>query len=578
MACTHDRQQGMLRLDLDGEQLWREAEALRLRPKSFAVLRYLVTHAGRVVCKEELMRAIWPDTAISDGVLAVCMNELRQALGDAVRAPEYVETVPRRGYRWIGPLLTVDRPPNLCGPRPAGPTHRPLPVVGREADYAHLHAWLEQARRGTRQVGFITGEAGIGKTTLVDTFLAQVASEPGLWLARGQCIDHYGAGEPYLPVLHALGQLCREPGSERLVSELAQHAPSWLLQMPGLLSTAALEAVQRRALGTTRESMLRNLAEAMEALTAERLLVLVLEDLHWSDTATLDLVAYLARRREPARFLLLCTYRSGNVIAPEHPLGALTLDLQLHGQCAALPLEKLTAAHVTEYLAGRFGAGATPTELAPALHRRTDGHPLFLVTVVRALVQQGVLQEVGGRWELTQELTAVEEGVPESLRQLIVHQFTRLNPADQRVVEAASVAGMTCTAAAVAAGVAAESEAVEVRCEDLAQRCQFLRAQGVEEWPDGTVTGRYGFRHTLYQQVIYEQIPVVRRLQLHQRLGARLEAGATPPGPCSIGIWQRRMPCIVMPTRRPKGCSPPSPEERAKAHAVSPIPCLVMEP
>src|SRR2546430_9651764 len=153
MECTRDRQQGTLRLDLESEQLWREAEALRLRPKSFAVLRYLVQHAGRVVRKEELVRAIWPDTAISDGVLAVCMNELRQALGDAVRAPEYVETVPRRGYRWIGPLLTVDRPPNLCGPRPAGPTHRPLPVVGREADYAHLHAWLEQARRGTRQVG-----------------------------------------------------------------------------------------------------------------------------------------------------------------------------------------------------------------------------------------------------------------------------------------------------------------------------------------------------------------------------------------------------------------------------------------
>src|SRR2546422_4049459 len=165
MECTHDRQQGMLRLALDGEQLWREAEALRLRPKSFAVLRYLVQHAGRVVRKEELVRAIWPDTAISDGVLAVCMNELRQALGDAVRAPEYVETVPRRGYRWIGPLLTVDRPPNLCCTRPAGPAHGPLSVVGREAEYTHLHARVEQARRGTRQGGFITGRGGGGEKT-----------------------------------------------------------------------------------------------------------------------------------------------------------------------------------------------------------------------------------------------------------------------------------------------------------------------------------------------------------------------------------------------------------------------------
>jgi predicted ATPase len=398
--------------------------------------------------------------------------------------------------------------------------------VGREAECTHLHAWLEQAQRGIRQVGFITGEVGISKTTVVDAFLAQVASEPGLWLARGQCIDHYGAGEPYLPVLQALGQLCRGPGGEGLVAELTQHAPCWLMQMPGLLSATALEAVQRRTLGATRERMLRNLAEMVEALTVERLLVLVLEDLHWSDTATLDLVAYLARRREPARFLLLGTYRPGDVIVREHPLRALTLDLQLHGQCVALPLERLTTAHVTEYLAGRFGAGADLHALASALHRRTDGHPLFLVTVVDALVRQGALQEVRGRWELAQELSAlVEEGVPESLRQLIALQLTALSPVDQRVVEAASVAGMTCTVAAVAAGVVAADEAIEARCADLARQEQFLQAQGVQEWPDGTVTGQYGFRHILYQQVIYEQLPVARCQQLHQRLGARLEAG-----------------------------------------------------
>src|SRR5712691_8803560 len=113
MECTHNRQPGTLRLDLESEQLWREEEALRLRPKSFAVLRYLVKHAGRMVRKEELMRAIWPDTAISDGVLAVCINELRQALGDAAQAPQYIKTVPRLGYRWIGLLPTANRPPDL---------------------------------------------------------------------------------------------------------------------------------------------------------------------------------------------------------------------------------------------------------------------------------------------------------------------------------------------------------------------------------------------------------------------------------------------------------------------------------
>ena len=172
----------------------------------------------------------------------------------------------------------------------------PLPLlVGREADVTQLHAWLAQARRGVRQVGFVTGEAGIGKTTVVDAFVAQLAGAPDLWLARGQCIEPYGVGEAYLPVLDALGQLYG-PDGERLVAWLARHAPTWLVQMPSLLSAAALEAVQRRLQGATRERMLRELAEALEALTVERPLVLVLEDLHWSD-ATMDLVGALARRR-----------------------------------------------------------------------------------------------------------------------------------------------------------------------------------------------------------------------------------------------------------------------------------------
>src|SRR5205807_2108330 len=149
----------------------------------------------RVVRKEELLQALWPDTTVSDQGLKVCMSELRKALGDVAQAPQYIETVPRRGYRWIGPLLPEDQAPHAAAPGLPSAARRPLLAVGREAECAQLHAWLTQARRGTRHVGFLTGAAGIGKTTVVDAFLAQVASEPHLWLARGQCVDHYGAGE-----------------------------------------------------------------------------------------------------------------------------------------------------------------------------------------------------------------------------------------------------------------------------------------------------------------------------------------------------------------------------------------------
>jgi predicted ATPase/DNA-binding winged helix-turn-helix (wHTH) protein len=523
MAQVDDSEAAAVWLDLAHEQLWRGGQTLHLRPKSFALLRYLVAHAGRVVSKDELVQAVWPETAVSDGVLTVSITEIRQVLGDTAQAPQYLETVPRRGYRWLGTLPTV-APPAAAPSSPLSLAPPPL-LVGREADVAQLHDWLAQARRGVRQVGFVTGEAGLGKTTVVDAFVAQVAGAPALWLARGQCVEYYGAGEAYRPVLEALGQLCRGVDSARLVAWLAQHAPTWLVQMPALLSAAALEAVQRRVQGATRESMLRELAEALEALTVEQPLVLVLEDLHWSDAATMDLVGALARRRVPARLLLLGTYRPVEVIVREHPLHTLKLDLTLHRQCAELPLQLLSAVDVAQYLAARFGEGAYPAELVHVLHQRTDGHPLFLVTMVDALVQQGLLREVDGRWAVTGDLTAVAGVIPESLRVLLVQQYDMLSPAAQRVLEAASVAGLVSPVAVLAAGVETTDEAVETECAVLAQRGQWLQAHGVEEWPDGTVTARYGFRHTLYQQVLYDRVPVARRLRLHRQIGARLETG-----------------------------------------------------
>jgi hypothetical protein len=213
------------------------------------------------------------------------------------------------------------------------------------------------------------------------------------------------------------------------------------------------------------------------------------------------------------------------VIVREHPLQALKLDLMLHRQCVELPLELLSAADVAQYLEERFGEWACPAALAQALHRRTDGHPLFLVTVVDALVQQGLVHEVHGRWVVTGDLTAVESVIRESLRQLIAQQCDTLSPAAQRVLEAASVAGMASPVAAIVAAVETTDEAVETECAGLAQRGQLLQAHGVEEWPDGTVTARYDFRHTLYQQALYERVPVARRLRLHRQIGARLEAG-----------------------------------------------------
>jgi predicted ATPase/DNA-binding winged helix-turn-helix (wHTH) protein len=525
------------RIDPTTASLWRDNQLITLPPKPFAVLAYLVSQAGEVVSKETLLGAVWPETVVSEGVLKTCMSQIRQALGETARAPQYIATVHRRGYRFIAPVTRVESLPGVSddrspwspsaagsvpGPPPLSPTTQMM--VAREVELARLHACFALAPAGKRQLVLVTGEAGIGKTTLVDTFISQLSSRAHVWVGYGQCIEHYGAGEAYLPLLEALGQLGRSSDGPRLVHLLRQQAPSWLLQLPALVSPAEVESLQRQTRGTMRERMLRELAEAVESLTVSSPLVLVLEDLHWSDLSTLAWLTYMARRRAAAQFFVLGTYRPVEAIVRSHPIHAVTQELQARGQCVELILAPLTEADVATYLTQRFGSRSVPAALAPLLYQRTNGNPLFLVTVVDELVRQGVLRQSKTGWQFEAGLETVEVRTPESLRLLIEQQLEQLEPALQQLLEAASVVGLESSAAAIAAAMERTVEEVEEQCALLARRHLFLESRGTSEWPDGTVAGRYRFRHALYQDVLYERVPSGRRARMHRYIGNRLEA------------------------------------------------------
>jgi tetratricopeptide (TPR) repeat protein len=400
-------------------------------------------------------------------------------------------------------------------------------LVGRQGDLAQLHTWFATAQRGGRQVGFITGEAGIGKTALVDTFLAQVAAAGSAGVGRGQCIEHYGAGDAYLPLLDALGRLCRAPGGGHLVALLRHYAPTWLAQLPALCSPDDRAALQHTVPGMTRARMLRELVDVLEMLATEHPLVLVLEDLHWSDVSTVEVLALLARRREAARLLVLGTYRPVEVMVHEHPLKTVKQELVAHGHAAELPLGGLGLDAIATYLARRGDlAAAGQEDVAALVYRRTEGHPLFMVQLVDYLVQReplaaGPPESVGG----ADRRGALDLAVPQGLRDLLEAQLDRLEATAQRVVEVGSVAGAEFVVASVAAGVQLAPEAVEAVCEGLARQGQFLEDRGLVEWPDGTVSGRYGFRHALYQAVVYQRLGAGRRTRLHRLLGTRDEAG-----------------------------------------------------
>src|SRR5262249_7575420 len=189
------------RLDRTNEQLWRDDAPIPIRRKNLALLSYLAERRGQLVTKEELLEALWPGTYVTDVVLKVCINELRQGLGDDPRTPRFIETGHRRGYRFVAPIEGIRA---AALPRAGERSELESIMVGREAELDQLARTFEHAVGGRRQAVFVAGEAGIGKTTLVRAFLAHAAAHAGadgVWIARGQCVAQYGAGEPFLPVL-----------------------------------------------------------------------------------------------------------------------------------------------------------------------------------------------------------------------------------------------------------------------------------------------------------------------------------------------------------------------------------------
>jgi predicted ATPase/DNA-binding winged helix-turn-helix (wHTH) protein len=529
-------------LDLQRYALRYAGKLVKLEPQVFNVLVYLIQHRDRVVTKEEILEQLWPGRFVSEATLTSRVMAARRAVGDRGREQRLIQTVHGRGYRFIAAV--EEHTTDSSMPEAAGPQNSevhlalmPVPlrtqssalgtvaVVGRQAELAQLHRWLQQTLRGIRQVVFVTGEAGLGKTTVVEAFLEELAAYGTLWIARGQCLEHYGTGEAYLPVLEAWGRLFKEPEGQTLVELMARQAPTWMMQMPWLINGAEFEILQRRVLGATRERMLREMAEAIEVLAAQKPLILVLEDLHWSDPSTLDLIGSLARRQEPARLLLLGTYRPAEAMQQNHPLQAIKHELQLHRQCWELSLTYLTEAAVEEYLTTHLPGALLPAGLARLVHQRTSGNPLFMVNVVDYWLAQGVLIERDGQWTLREGPQEAGLGIPDNLRQLIDKQIDQLTPEERRVLEAGSVAGIEFSAAAAAAGLTAEVVHIEEYCEGLARRGQLLQPRGEQTWPDGTVAGSYGFVHALYQEVIYTRLPAARRIQLHRRIGARTELG-----------------------------------------------------
>jgi serine/threonine protein kinase/tetratricopeptide (TPR) repeat protein len=410
------------------------------------------------------------------------------------------------------------RVPLLRSAEPAPP-----PLVGREPEMRRLGELVTQTVDGSGKFVLLSGEPGIGKSALARSFLhAAQRQHPDLLVGRGACVEQYGTGEAYLPFLQALPELLAGAGRERVVVLLRRHAPTWCLQFPSLFSGNSLDQLQREAIGATKERMLRELGDAMAELAAAFPVVLLLEDLHWADTSSVDLIRHLGQRIKTQRLLVIGTARYEERERAYQLLKNCKRELLAQSACEEIALEGLDKDHIARYLNDQFSPNTFPPELAEMIHRKTEGHPLFATGVLQLLAERGDIQKQDGVWSLARSPGAVDLAVPESVRSMIGKKLEVLEDEDRRTLQYASIQGEEFLSTVLAASLEVDELSLEERLDRLERIHRLLQTQAEEELPDGSLATRYRFAHALFQNYLYADLLTKRRTLLHRQAGEAL--------------------------------------------------------
>lgn len=505
-------------LDPDNLVLERLGQPIALRRSCFDLLVFLVNNRHRVVRKDEIN--------LSDQALKTSIKDIRSAFASGGTGQEYIKTRHRIGYQFVEPVREQmpAEPANAADSPMRAPFQTPPAqmIVGRDDELEALARFHARSLGGNRTIVFVPGEPGIGKTACIDTFLEHVASIEDTLVLRGQCVETHGAEEAFMPWMGAIEQLGRLSTQELGIKLIDKQAPSWLAHMPWLKHDEVFTGQHPMVQRGNRVRMMRELAVALETASAKRPIVLALEDLHWSDPSTLDALSFFARRRFPARVLILCTYRSSTYGPGTPRISSLHQELALDEACTTLDIPLLSRASVTEHVTQQYPG--LPSRFCNELHRTTDGNPLFLVCLLSHLASRGFIhREAQGCTLRLPAGTTLEDVSPDSVHDVVTGLFERLEPLEQALIEVASVTGVEFSSRLVAASLEVDFELGEETCESLARRRQFIQAKGRHEWPDGSVVHFYEFTHSLIRNVVLRRVTATRRQKLHARIADQLE-------------------------------------------------------
>ncbi len=406
------------------------------------------------------------------------------------------------------------------------------PFVGRKDELAWLEQRLAAAMAGEGSVAFVTGERGVGKSTLVGEFLRRVRSGTvPVSIAAGRCVETQGPGEAFLPFLDALGRLLTRRGRERTTELLRTYAPTICVQFRAGLLPDPDGSLHRQAVGATRERLVRETGDFMEAASRDYPVVLCLEDLQWADAATVDMLHHVGCRIARQRMLVLGAYRHADVDAGNPPLKRCAVDLGARGVARELTLGSLSSEDLQSYLEARFVPNRFPDTLASALFARTEGLALFTRSLVDLLQERGDIVHDDGTWDLARPVEELDLAPAQGLRDLVRQHVEALPEPRRELLQHAAVSGREFLSPVVAHTAGGDEVEVEEGLRRLCEVRRIILDRGEEELPDGTVATRYRFSHGLYQEVLYQDLVASRRVGLHREVAERLRHHWGPQAP-----------------------------------------------
>ncbi len=398
--------------------------------------------------------------------------------------------------------------------------------VGREVQKGLLWRGYTRVKAGRGVIMAVTGEAGIGKTSTIEDFLAELASKgEDPIVARGRCSQRLAGEEPYLPILEALDSLVHPQTGPSFKGVLKAVAPTWYGLVAGESGEPGLSSESREtAPAASQERMKREFCALAQELSLVQPLVFFIDDLHWADISTIDIVNYLAGRFADTRVLVLGSYRQSDMALRGHPFLHIRNDLQSRGLFQEIALPFLEIKDVERFLALEFPGHGLPQNFATLIHSKTEGSPLFMADLMRYLRDTGGIVEEEGKWVLASSMPETPRDLPESVRGMIQRKIDQVEERDRRLLVAASVQGHEFDSAVVAETIEIDAADVEDRL-DVLERVHVLVRRGEErEFPDRSLTLNYQFVHVLYQNALYDSLQPTRRALLCGRVAKALVA------------------------------------------------------